>query len=334
MRSMLSLHHSLLAVFLALMLSHTACAPPIASAISDGPVVRLYGCDQTFGEHQAGPFRLLHDGDRQWAQRIGDLLEGQADLYRRTFEDAGFSLQTFTGPLTWVCFTSADAFHNYASKVDSMTGRRLDAYYSARTNRVAILRQGRSRGSSRLAFEADSEIGLHASDISSEDAVRARHEAAHQLAFNTGLLRRGLVYPMWATEGLATNLETGKGIGRAYEPDNPRSRHLATIRRSGRLIPLSELVGLTRVGDHSSHDVYAMSWAFFRFAYLRHRTALMTYLRAMQDLPTGRGSDARRSREFTSAFGPVELLEAQWEDFLAELAGHPRPPLPAVRRRI
>ena len=40
-------------------------------------------------------------------------------------------------------------------------------------------------------------------------AAHASHELAHQLAFNSGLMVPGAVYPVWVVEGLAEFPERG-----------------------------------------------------------------------------------------------------------------------------
>ena len=78
-----------------------------------------------------------------------------------------------------------------------------------------------------------------------------------QLAFNTGVQTRGVMYPLWVSEGLATNLEAdgagGLGLGR----DNPgRRERLLRARAEGRLVPIADFLTLTRVPPHdgAAHD--------------------------------------------------------------------------------
>jgi len=324
--------HFLLVWVLCLVLLETGCESKSPSLCLDShvPLVEISEVANPLGLHDSPRFRLLYDGDTAWAQHIAELLESSATNFYRSFSHMNVELDPVPAPLTWICFNDADAFRSYASSADRMKGTGLDAYYSARTNRVAMLRKSDDQARTGTGYGWNSSTGLHAVDeaysLRHADAVRVMHEVAHQLAFNTGLQKRGVTYPMWATEGLATNFETGRLPIVATEPGNPRSKRLMEIRQSGRLIPLHDLVAMTRVeSPHNSHDVYAQAWGLFRMLHLRHGESLMAYFEDMRRYPTGRGDTRKLRDQFVKSFGPMEDMQRQWDDFLAELAGFGRP---------
>lgn len=90
------------------------------------------------------------------------------------------------------------------------------------------------------------------------------HEAAHQLAYNTGLLDRGADVPLCVVEGLATYAETWgptrrSGLG---APNVERRRGLATAQAgNARWIPVRRLLAEDNlVNDEATRDVaYAIS---------------------------------------------------------------------------
>jgi hypothetical protein len=127
------------------------------------------------------------------------LLEHVPSRFFQIFEGAGFHLERPAEKLVWVLLTDRHLFNQYAAKTDGISRNSLNAYYSARSNRVALLIDPQSGRQNPFT-----------------DFARARHEAAHQLAFNTKLQTRGVMYPLWATEGLACILE--------YESENPIRR--------------------------------------------------------------------------------------------------------------
>ncbi len=67
------------------------------------------------------------------------------------------------------------------------------------------------------------------------------HEMTHQLAYNSGLQKRGVMYPLWVSEGLATFFE-GSALPQ-WDPigNTARRRTLAKLHAGGALLSLREL---------------------------------------------------------------------------------------------
>jgi len=282
-------------------------------------------------------FVLVYNRGNGWAGGAGQILESIYELFQRSFRQAGFAVKSPTDRLIWLCFDDHAAFGDYAVRVDGRDMSWLDGYYSARTNRVAIVSAEKCdlRGAKQSSVDP---IALHvnASDDHAPaekgsdcrqalDVYRASHEAAHQLAFNTGLQKRGVMYPFWVSEGLATNFEADSLTVSGLARENPaRSRRLAEAHAAGRLTPLGKFVVFTGlpVGDSERcHDLYAEAWGLFRFLFTTRREQLKAYLGQLAQLQPGWRDEQTLRDQFESAFGPVEKLRGPWERFLEALAG-------------
>ena len=281
-------------------------------------------CGSAFTVIGTRNFQIIYETDDAWARRTAELLEKAQEQFYRDFGDAG--LKPLKNPLFWVCFSKKQDFNNYAIATDQMDMSWLDCYYSTRTNRVVLQRPAAPK-TPELKFARAEVIDfseLHPAQTTASglglDTIKATHETAHQLSFNSGLLRRGVMYPMWVTEGISTNFEADKqgrfGMGRI----NPiRRDDLLDARGYGRLLPLAELAVLTQVpvGEGTyTNDLYAQSWGFFRFLYDEHRGQLGHYLRELAQFEPGRRSPWMITWEFQQAFGPAGGLEQGWVAFL------------------
>jgi hypothetical protein len=272
--------------------------------------------------------------------RTCDLLE---QVYRRfysDFRDAGFDLNYTTSPLTWVVFDRERQYRDFARLADGMDNRSLESYYSARSNQVVLVQVG--GGSGGLDRHGDyyntgnlNRIGVSGMDRQPRsrasagqgggmlDVRRATHEAAHQLAFNSGLQKRGVMYPLWLAEGLATNLESDFADGVGVARNNPpRALQLRRANDNDRLMPLKSFVNMVEIpagGPEIANDMYAQAWGMFNFLFKTRRVELKRYLdRLAQVEPGPRDSDTMYA-EFTAAFGPVSALERPWSDYIDSL---------------
>ena len=86
-------------------------------------------------------FRLLIDADARQAnvKTITHVLEVTHDDFFTAFPTDRFDHQALAGPAMWVCFQAPKRFDRYARLADRRDMSHLRGYYSARTNRVALL---------------------------------------------------------------------------------------------------------------------------------------------------------------------------------------------------
>ena len=222
----------------------------------------------------------------------------------------------------------------YARRADRIDASWTAAYYSARTNRVALVAQRAGDGHDHDARHASlTDHSLHAdadrldtteaadSTLSHISRASTTHEAAHQLAFNSGLQRRGVIYPVWVSEGLATNfelMEHGGDLGPGH--DNPVRRiQLLEADAGGRLLDLDVLASQTRVPSDdaaATRDLYAQSWGLFKFLYETRPDAMSDYLQRLRDLPTGVRDEEALHDAFIRSFGEPDDLERSWRRWL------------------
>jgi len=267
-------------------------------------------------------FSVAHDSQLAEAHRIADLLERAYQKFYAFFQNQGFTLQPSEERLAWICFCDRDCFGRYSVWADRRDLSRLAGYYSAKTNRVAVLTplppppvpNAKSLDSYNPALIAPLSADLAGEPV---ESLKYSHELAHQLAFNSGLQKRRVMYPLWVSEGIATALEAA--CDREFKP--LRGRRLAQMGKESRLIPLPHFVSTTRLPGDSriEQDLYAQAWGLFHFLSTHRLPELKIYLRSFHHLEPRRRSPEELHREFLAAFGSIPLLENAWKEFVFSL---------------
>ena len=276
--------------------------------------------------HETDQFLVLSSPDDASAALTGRFLDQVYLRFYEQFRRAGFDLKPPSAKLVWVCLNSYVALEAYGRVADGAEVSWMDAYYSHRTNRVAVgmatdrpAAQAKGRSSSSAGKIAA--FGDPGGAQAASGGLRIRtitHELTHQLAFNSGLQRRGVTYPFWLTEGLATNFEADSpdqvGLGRE---DSHHRQRLMEAKAEGRLLPLEQFAGMTEWSASgqglATRDVYTQSWGLFHYLLESHPLELKKYMAELSSawlLPQNPESLRRR---FIAVFGPIEPLE---EDFL------------------
>lgn len=257
------------------------------------------------------------DGDK-----IAHLLEMAYGHFQSLFDDYDFKLQTPQEKLSWVAFSDNRGFSLYTIKTEGRDLSWLTGYYSASTNLVAVVAPEKI---SKWRFQADNDRfpNIIACPPDAEtDLVKIVHEAAHQLSFNTGLQKRRVMYPLWASEGLAMFFEKSllSEHFRSCRYTSLRSRRLVSLSRRKKLIPLEEFVSMSRVAERESAiDVYAQAWGVFQFLFEDRPESLREYFSSLYELKPGWRSEKTLHGEFVKAFGPLDLLNHKWRTFLQNL---------------
>lgn len=282
--------------------------------------------------HATEHFTILYAGEWCTAAYQGELLEEAHRRFHQAFDRAPFVLQVPREPLVALYFEDKADYLRYARHADRVDMSWTVAYYSAKTNRVAFFRYGQQATVPSGSGDSETTSALHQPAAADPGTVRpldvqlslasATHEAAHQLAFNTGLQQRGVIYPLWASEGLATSFELSAPGGEfGMDAPNPaRSSRLERAWREGALRPLSDFITTTRVptdDPRATDDLYAQAWGLFRYLYLHHREGLADYLAAMREAPKGHRSLDDLEDDFTAAFGPLATVERGWLEWVA-----------------
>jgi hypothetical protein len=294
--------------------------------------------DASFQTTTTEHFVLFHEPGAGYVAGACRTLEYAYENFYGVFSKAGFDLSRSKDRLVWICFPRKSGFNRYALQAEGMDLSWLDGYYSTLTNRVAIVQrdQGVRRPEEAVPSRASSSEAVVAAPRSPQEGVlamaaagqpfdvtRLTHEVAHQLSFNSGIQKRGVMYPLWVSEGLATNFEfDGTGSAGLAHGNTARCNGLLEAYAAGELTPLRQFVVQTTVSPdlRVGRRTYAQAWGFFQFILAEHPADLRTYLqRRAKDHPNHQDAAAMLA-EFTAAFGSPDALEASWNAFLARQA--------------
>ncbi|MCL5278307.1 MAG: DUF1570 domain-containing protein [Planctomycetes bacterium] len=307
--------------------------------------------DASFQSTTTAHFVLLHEPGAGYVAGACRTLEYAYEYFYDVFSKAGFDLSRSQDRLVWICFPRKSSFSTYALQAEGMDLSWLDGYYSTLTNRVAIVQtdqRGRRReeavppsGSgpeTMVAAHRSPREGGEPQTRSSAfggpvlamaatgpqfDVTRLTHELAHQLSFNSGIQKRGVMYPLWVSEGLATNFEfDGTGSAGLEHGNVPRCNGLLEAYAAGELTPLRQFVVQTTVSPdlHVGRRTYAQAWGFFQFLLTEYPEGLRGYLQHAANDHLEHRDPATMLAEFTEAFGSPDALEVSWNAFLAHQA--------------
>ncbi|MHC4994323.1 MAG: DUF1570 domain-containing protein [Planctomycetota bacterium] len=323
---------------------------------------RLFG-EGTFMSKSAH-YLVVYDTPHAWADARVSLLEGMVQTFYREMELGGFDPKPLAVRQIAVLFNRHDAYLRYAQTVDGKQAEGTGGYYSSRTNRIAffnnqtnpnlrgaaqqieqleaaIQRVERARAAASARGDANRaqyhrnrkqrlgiQLGLLRNRYSGAsgrgDVLQTLHEAAHQLAYNSGITRRGKPYPFWIAEGLATGFETMyPAVPHGPRHDNPKRRaDLERVRRKGAFLPIRELVTAIKpsapVGEQE--DWYAQAWGLFHYLYRVNTPGLRRYI---QEWGATRGieNDVKGSIDlFQRCFGDLDRIHSEWRAFIREFS--------------
>lgn len=240
------------------------------------------------------------------------------DLFFAHFRGRGFRLHAPATRLMVAVFDGPQGFEAYLGRpmpagitgMYEAGGNRLVLYDLAENRQVlkertaALKMVARFGGKDRVRRVRVDTIRRRFEDLTHDaNLSTTMHEAAHQLSFNCGLLRRDGDVPLWLAEGLACYCEaTSEGDWQALGSVNPA--RLDTLRPvlagRGRFLPLRDLVVSDRWRDGRQVLLgYAQSWALFHQLMLERPDDLRRYL----DLLKHRRAADHRLTDFLQVFG-------------------------------
>lgn len=149
-------------------------------------------------------FVVRGDASPDSAADLGDWLEQVADVFETEARDLGFDPRRPAAPLEVLFFASRADFVAFARDVDNVDASSMGGYYAPGPNRVALYDDRSTASFARALASMDSnEQAAAERDVRRATRRKAAHEAAHLLAYNTGVQSPGVDYPAWFTEGLA-----------------------------------------------------------------------------------------------------------------------------------
>jgi hypothetical protein len=246
-----------------------------------------------------------HQGDK-WAQRFEDLYRSLVHY----FSVRGFTPAPPPFPLVGIVCRNQDEFQQQATQAGGYAPG-VVGFYAPESNRIVLFDMGSREESA--AWQ--------------ENAAIIVHEAAHQVAFNTGIHSRYAPPPRWVAEGLAMMFEA-PGV---YDSRN----HLGQRERinPGRLTQFRELVSHHQpeliawlvtsddVFQSARAAAYAESWAltFYLMENEPRKYARYLAVTASREPFSTYPAEARRA-DFTAVFGnDWRMLEARFLRFMAGL---------------
>ena len=166
-------------------------APQQAAAPAPAGRVPAFDClnemQQRVAVRQTAHFAVAHAAGDTAAADLGVTLEAVFARYQHLCRAAGLIAREPARPLPWLCFDRPTAFQTYVSREESVLPIDERTFYSSRSDCVVLLQPPAAASPApKLVAEP-------------QDLRRITHEAAHQLAFDTGLQARGVLYPFWVS---------------------------------------------------------------------------------------------------------------------------------------
>ena len=313
-----------------------SATPPAAETVAQRKAALLKECGEGFEVRETDHWLIVHKADPKWVDSAAKMLERTHDSYFEQLGKAGFEPQPLRQKLVCVLIGKQEDFAKYLDALRQATGRPPLAEqppagqapparqapvglgsYSGRTNRIQLcdIRSiprppGKSVSAARLDLE---------------NVGRISHEAAHQLSFNTGLLKPQMGYPMWLGEGIAANFEftdADKPFGPLTANLSPRAARLRQLFAEGKIEPVKSIVTLSpsaaRQPDNKG-PTYVQGWGLFRFLFTERPKQLKQYLADLAARSRAPASAGQALAAFEAAFGPVDEIEKGWQQFLKRL---------------
>jgi len=314
----------------------------------------------------SGHFTVLSDCDEQAAKIQADAMEDTYLLYYRNVAAIGLRPMPPERRLVCVLFEKFDDYTDFLRQFEGLQNTWAGGYYSWRTNRASFFQDrdnpvfkdvhakvaeleasnkqlreemenlGAGQTAKRLKIQDQlkhnnamlADINARLNYVGRVSTLsKTRHEAAHQLLFNSGVQKRGKAYPFWVAEGLAMMFESADSQGRAG-PSLVNTHRLSTYRRSERerqLLPLADLLRFVPNDNDPAEKVaarYAQAWTLTHYLWNKQPARLATYLKNMEEK-----ENPDWDRLFAACFGDdVNSLEASvkaWVDAMPQPMARP-----------
>lgn len=242
-----------------------------------------------------------------WASRFEQLFRS----FQQYFTARGWRPQAPQFPLVAIVFPTQRDFQRYSAREGNRLAPGTLGYYSPLSNRITLY---------DVTQNTQLDWNVNAGTIV--------HEAAHQVAFNTGVHNRFAQPSRWIIEGLGLMFEArGVWDSSRYKSQSDRinryryqafQKYAGTRRKTG---ALAEIVSSDRVFIADPEAAYAEAWALTFFLSETDPRRYFEYLKKTAGRPnfTQRRSPERLA-DFTSVFGTnLELVEAKMLRFMQEV---------------
>ena len=255
-----------------------------------GRLLREFG--RAFEVSGTGHYLVVHPpGQRhKWAPRFEQIYRA----FVRYFKVRGLRVPTPRVPLIAVVFPDETSFRKYALKQGTKIPPRWLGYYSRISNRIIVYDVTSKTTNSKL---------WHV------NAATVIHEAAHQLAFNTGVHNRFTPPPRWLAEGLGTLFESRGVWNSATHPHLKDRVNLGRLNDFREYLPrrktgsLARFISDDRMFRSDPVAAYAEAWALTFFLSEKYPRQYIDYLsRTASKQPFTKYSAPLRLKDFHVSF--------------------------------
>lgn len=265
---------------------------------------------------------ICTDAGERFGTWTGKLFERLLTGFYAAWKDEGLELTEPAFPLPVVIFAEEAAYREYARRDVGAIAVDL-GYYSSQTNRIA-LRDLTPPGAKGKRGGEDLSTLVNAANVTT-----IVHEAAHQIAFNSGFHVRLADNPMWLTEGLAMYFESPdlknaagwKTTGQINRARLQQFRDYSRNRRKAGSLEtlLADNARFTKAD--TAGDAYAEAWLLTHFLIRQHGDEYAAYIRSLQtQTPLDIGPPEKRLAAFRAAFGDdLGRLEKAFLGYAARL---------------
>jgi len=269
-----------------------------------------------------------------------------ADWYRTILTSLNTSFTTFWKkrgvsltppqyPLVVVLYTSSPAFQKHAAEfVGQSDIKNIAGFYHTQKNYIFLYDSSRihsttSGGNVRVVGAATEQRATPAQieEFLKRPGVTQSvnllvHEGAHQLAYNTGLQVRGVRYPSWFTEGIATIRGVPKRKARNGWDIDLRidDRYYPELRKYLRTNPKDPILTVVRSdtpfgAKETMEQSYGMAWGLTFYLLTKYPDEFVEYINTFNKARPFTADT--RQKEFEQHFGTDwQKLE---EDFAKEM---------------
>ncbi|HVX84628.1 MAG TPA: DUF1570 domain-containing protein [Phycisphaerae bacterium] len=325
---------------------------------------KRYGRD--FKTRNSRHFVICYDTSDAFAAQRGGALEKSYDAFMAYFTMNKLRPQFLDHRLVVILFQNRSDYLEYAKKTEGADLQWAAGYYSQRTNRSAFYDESTGTEAEEVAHDlgkyraqlqqlnaqidaanarnnrsralqltlqrnnladalgrVDNKVG---NTLGMYNSTKTTHEAAHQLAFNTGIQKRLVDYPLWFSEGLACCFEAEDHSGhRGPAVLNPgRVEEVHELMAANKLMPLDKFIVNPRPVSMSDDDlevIYAEGWALFHYLYRTNRNGMEKFLAAYNnEKPLLEIPITEQRKLFTDSFGSdLDTLDTQFKTYLRSL---------------
>jgi hypothetical protein len=308
---------------------------------------------ERFSVHRTEHFLIVSDGDEGIVNPLADRLEAVYKAVVRFGDGMKLPIHPPPDPLPVLLFNRYSDFERYARAV-WFVDPSAPGFYHLRNNTAAfcnVLDLPQLREISQRIEWAEAQRGSSAPrerinewrsqrDVVVETFNRLviRHETAHQVLFNTGVLSHNADHPDWLVEGLACQFEVSdpdavnqmrladfrEALGAAPDADVFDEAALRTSRSNERFLSLADLIAdkALNVADDSKRTFrYAQAWGLVYYLHHERGDSLgMCLRRIAAHTPNELMEPQHRIAEFEAVFGTLDqAFERAWGDYVLKL---------------